>query len=134
MSAPEEELRKNNIPGKWSAFEQFLHIATYHETFLARIDQMISSDAPPVFARYVGDTDPLFLSWTQRPKAEVIAYFKTQRRRLTDRLGSLSPGQVAKKGTHPRFGTFPIAGWTEFFLLHEGHHLFSLFVVLHSGN
>jgi hypothetical protein len=35
--------------------------------------------------------------------------------------------QLALKGTHPKYGTLMITEWTEFFLLHEAHHLFTLF-------
>jgi hypothetical protein len=42
-------------------------------------------------------------------------------------ITNLNDGELLLTGTHPKFGVLTIPGWTEFFLLHEAHHLFTIF-------
>ncbi len=34
--------------------------------------------------------------------------------------------QLMRIGLHPVYGPMTIEGWTEFFLLHEAHHFFTI--------
>jgi hypothetical protein len=45
-------------------------------------------------------------------------------------LSGLGESNLKRTGLHPRYGVLTIPQWTEFFLLHEAHHLFSLFMLL----
>ena len=37
-------------------------------------------------------------------------------------------------GHHPKYGALTLVEWTEFFLLHEAHHLFTLFKLLNEDD
>jgi hypothetical protein len=44
----------------------------------------------------------------------------------------LSPDKLDRTGIHPKYGKLNIIDWTEFFLLHEAHHLFAIFQLTHT--
>jgi hypothetical protein len=52
--------------------------------------------------------------------------FKETREELNEFLFSLSDEQLKRSGHHPVFGLMSINGWTEFFLLHEAQHFFTI--------
>jgi len=120
--APESlSLRPN--PDKWSARENLAHLARYHEVFLDRIERMLAGPAP-VFSRYRAEEDPEWPKWSDRPASEVLAELASLRARLIVKLRSLTEEDFHRTGTHPKFGQMNIALWLEFFLVHEGHHLY----------
>lgn len=129
---PETQLRYRPIPDKWSAFEQLAHISRYTDVFRMERLAIILDETEPVFGRYKADDDPGFAKWVALDKAMLIQRFKQQRQQLTNFLMGLSEAELSRKASHPMFGSLDIAGWTEFFLLHESHHLFALFRLLHT--
>jgi hypothetical protein len=46
------------------------------------------------------------------------------RKQLVERIKALTPEQLPRSGIHSRFGEMSLALWIEFFLVHEGHHLY----------
>jgi len=40
----------------------------------------------------------------------------------------LTPEQMGRQGVHSRMGAMPLSAWLEFFLVHEGHHLYLTFL------
>lgn len=130
--ATEEELKQPVIPGKWSAFEQIVHLVTYQPVLLQRL-QKIESEDSPVFGRYVADTDPAFREGCKKSLKELLTQLKEQRSQINNHLSTLSEQVLQRSARHPKFGTMTIIGWTEFFLLHEAHHLFSIFKLVREG-
>jgi uncharacterized damage-inducible protein DinB len=129
----EEELRRQVIPGKWSMFEQAAHLAAYQPTFYTRL-QRIEHENSPSFERYVADNDPHFHECCKKPLNWLLDYLQSQRAALNQYLLAL-PGQALQRnGLHPKYGTMTVSGWTEFFLLHEAHHLFSIFMLAREMN
>jgi hypothetical protein len=49
---------------------------------------------------------------------------RTLRAELIALVGSLSQAESTRTGLHPTFGELDVAGWLDFFLLHEAHHLY----------
>ena len=60
----------------------------------------------------------------ERSTSDVMNRLAVLRRRVLELLGGLSDEQLARSGVHPLFGEMTIPMWTEFFLLHEAHHLY----------
>lgn len=58
------------------------------------------------------------------------ADFLSGRHRLTSRLRALSPAELRQTARYPVYGRLDVGGWTEFFLLHEAHHLFTMLRLL----
>lgn len=122
----EHELRTRVIPEKWSAYEQMAHLTAYQPMFYNRLKR-IEQEEQPEFEPYVADNDPLFPDCVQRPINEISEDFTTQRFILINHLVSLPDPILRRTGMHKKYGQLSISEWTEMFLLHEAHHLFSIF-------
>lgn len=128
----EEQLKQRIHKDKWSPFEQVAHLVSYQPVFLQRM-QMIERGNNPLFDRYVADNDPAFLESCKKSLNELLNDLMTERVIIISHLMRLSDAVVATTGRHPKYGVLTIAEWTEFFLLHEAHHLFSIFMLTRSA-
>ena len=124
----EEQLIQKVIPGKWSVLEQIAHLAAYQPVFLERIRKM-EKEQGLSFERYVADNDPAFHESCKKTLKELLDDINTQRFLVINHLTSLSEQSLRCTGRHLKFGWLTITEWTEFFLLHEAHHLFSIFML-----
>jgi uncharacterized damage-inducible protein DinB len=115
--------------GKWSALEQLAHLTRYHDVFLERLEGMIRSPGTPL-SRYNADTDPEWASWQAMTLEAVWAAFQERRTRLRQRLEVTSEPEFKVTGVHPLIGAVTVHDLLEMFLLHEGHHLYSIFQAL----
>jgi hypothetical protein len=107
-------------PEEWSARENLAHLARHHAAFLARLRRLLAEDRPAL-GRYRAEEDP---DWPALPPDEVLARLRTLRAELIALVGSLSQAESTRTGLHPTFGELDVAGWLDFFLLHEAHHLY----------
>jgi|SRR6266700_318545 len=125
---PEEQLKLRVIPEKWSAFEQIAHLTAYQPVFLQRM-VAIGLEQGLSFERYVADNDPVFHDCCKKALKELSDDLATQRFLIIRHLTDLPEQSLRRNARHPKFGLLSIPGWTEFFLLHEAHHLFSIFML-----
>lgn len=121
----EEQVKSRPIPGKWSIFENLAHLARYHEIFKERT-MLIAQGGTPQFQPYRADDDPGFFSWQQKSYTQLVTDFHTDRAVLNVQLAAFTPQQLQGTGKHAVYGLFSLEGWTEFFLLHEAHHYFTI--------
>jgi hypothetical protein len=124
----EEQLKKRINPDKWSSFEQITHLVAYQPLFLKRM-QWIAQKDNPLFERYTAENDPYFhecMAWSLK---ELLEDFSTQRFLIVNHIMQLSETTLRREGIHPVYGRFTISQWTDFFLLHEAHHLFAIFML-----
>jgi DinB superfamily len=119
-------LNRHPAPGKWSAQDNIAHLAKYQPVFIDRMNLILIQDNP-VFERYTAESDPDFEAWRAKPTATLLKTLETDRQHLLDLITSLDEEQLHRIGVHKRFGKLSIIDWTEFFLLHEAHHLFTIF-------
>jgi uncharacterized damage-inducible protein DinB len=132
---PEETLRRRIHPDKWSAFENIAHLAAYQPIFLQRLERM-QNESDPQFDRYVADRDPQFASTIENSLEQLLADIDDKRTLLISKLKNMDAHTLGRMGIHPKYGRFAIKEWTEFFLLHEAHHLYAIFMLvqdLHKG-
>ena len=122
----EKIIRERPIPEKWSIFENIAHLGRYHEVVLERTMKILNDDNP-VFSRYVADTDPLFAEWCKKSFPLMMDEFNSTREYLNSLMVSIPNEKLHRTGVHPLFGNMNIEAWTEFFLLHEAHHFFTIF-------
>ena len=120
------QLRKAIITGKWSIFENIVHLATYQHTFLKRMG-IILQEHHPTFNRYTAEADPLFHDNLTLGTSAIMQDLALTREGINAMLTSLSDEELKRIGVHPAYGQMTILQWTEFFLLHESHHLFTIF-------
>jgi phytoene dehydrogenase-like protein len=114
-------------PEEWSARENLAHLARHHAIFLARLRRLLAEDRPAL-GRYRAEEDPEWPAWAALPLDEVLDRLRALRAELVGLVRSLSPAESARTGLHPTFGEMDVAGWLDFFLLHEAHHLYTTLV------
>jgi hypothetical protein len=122
----DEQIRWQIIPGKWSVFENIVHLSTYQHVFMQRVGQILNEENPQ-FSRYTAEADPLFHDNCSKATREIMNDLITTRRELIGKVFSLTQEQLKYTGIHPVFGEMNVIQWLNFFLLHEAHHLFTIF-------
>ena len=121
-----EQLKQRVNPDKWSAFENIVHLVAYNPTFLKRID-LILNEETPVFDPYKAENDPHFHTCLEKPLPVLMKDLQNERLMIFNTITHLNPEQLGRTGMHKKYGQFNLIQWTEFFLLHEAHHLFTTF-------
>lgn len=122
----DDQIRMQIVPGKWSIFENIVHLETYQHVFVQRVRQMLDGGGP-VFERYTAEGDPLFHEHCTRSSREIMQELLSIRKEIASGLLSFNEADLAKTATHPVYGTMDMTQWLNFFLLHEAHHLFTIF-------
>jgi hypothetical protein len=120
------QLEQNPVPGKWSIKDNIAHLACYQPMFIARMHRILERDGV-AFERYNADIDPGFPDWQSRNVDDLLNQIVIDRQTIINLIISLQPEQLGRTGIHPKYGKLTIAEWAEFFLLHEAHHLFTVF-------
>lgn len=122
----DEMIRRQVIPGKWSIFENIVHLQAYQHTFCARMKQLLTGSNPS-FTRYTADGDPMFLDNCSRSVREIVQDLLSLRKEMHALVSALSEKDLAKTANHPLYGKMNLLQWLNFFLLHEAHHMFTVF-------
>lgn len=125
---PEEVIRRRVNPDKWSALENIAHLAAYQPVFIRRLERMQEEEAP-AFDRYVAEQDPHFPEYVAKTLPVLLQDIETQRAVICTKLEGMNDAQLNRKGLHARYGLFAVSQWTDFFLLHEAHHLYTIFMI-----
>ena len=122
----DEQIRRQINPGKWSIFENMVHLQTYQHMFMKRVG-LILNEAIPVFSPYTAEADPLFHDNCELPTGEVVKDLFTIRKGLSSGILSLREPDLEREALHTSYGKMNLVLWLHFFLLHEAHHLFTIF-------
>ncbi len=123
-------LKEHPIPEKWSIHEHLAHLGRYQEIFLERIAVILKGEVP-YLERYKAENDPIFYDWCRWDSAEIIEKAVLDRQTIIDLIGDLPKMQIAQIGVHPKLGRMNVEDWTNFFLLHEAHHIYAIFGLKH---
>lgn len=121
-----DKLTAPPAPGKWSALDNIAHLTRYQKIFIGRMHQILNEDVP-VFDRYNGDLDSEFTPFRSMSLTELLDIINADRTTIFDLLPGLDDTQLSRIGVHPKYGRLTISKWAEFFVLHEAHHLFTIF-------
>ena len=111
---------------KWNIHDNIAHLAKYQITFIERINKILNEDAPH-FDRYKAEDDTDFEVFRKRSDDYLSKCLNEQRTKLIGLISSLSEKDLERIGVHKKYGHLNIIQWIEFFLLHEAHHLFTIF-------
>ncbi len=122
----EEFINRRPETGKWSIQENLVHIVSYHQVFLMRVNKIINSDNP-YFDRYTSEGDANFDKMKKLLSVELLHHLKEERKKVTDFIFNLNKSELQKPGTHQKFGAMNVVEWIEFFLLHEAHHIYTIY-------
>ena len=112
--------------GKWSIKDNIAHLAKYQPIFTERINTILNTNEPH-FGRYKAEDDLDFETWKTLSTEELLKRLNKDRQTLFNLIAALSEVELDKTGYHIKFGKLTIIQWTEFFLLHEAHHIFTIF-------
>ncbi|MCS7068269.1 MAG: DinB family protein [Meiothermus sp.] len=124
--ATPEQLRRRSLPEKWSAHENFAHLAHFTLVTQDRMARILQEEAP-LIERLKPDSEPAFLLLVERSPEEVLAELKSLRAQLNQQVAALSEAQLDRVGVHSAAGPMPLRAWLELFLVHEAHHLYLAF-------
>jgi hypothetical protein len=127
----EKELQLRPIPDKWSVHENIAHLACYQPRVIARTEKILVEDNP-AFEGYIPENDPEFTKFLSMSVEESLAHQKEKRTEIVNLITNLSDEQMNRTGTHSKFGKMNLVEWTEFFLLHEAHHIYTIFKLIRS--
>jgi uncharacterized damage-inducible protein DinB len=122
----DEQVRRPIVPGKWSIFENIVHLQTYQHTFISRVKQILEEDNP-FFPRYTAESDPLFYDNCGLSSREIMQDMLTTRKEMSAGILSFKESDLERTAVHPTYGKMNLVQWLNFFLLHEAHHLFTIF-------
>lgn len=122
----DEQIRRQVVAGKWSIFENIVHLQTYQHVFVSRMRQLLEGNNP-AFPRYTAEADPEFLDNCSKSTREIMHDMITVRKQMAAELPALPVSDFDKTAVHPAFGQMTLPEWLNFFLLHEAHHLFAIF-------
>lgn len=114
------------LPDKWSIKDNVAHLTKYQPVFIDRINTILKNDLP-TFDRYKAELDPDFESWKNRDIADLIKTLHIDRQAIFNLITNLSDQELNRVGLHKKYGKLSVTDWTEFFLLHEAHHIFTIF-------
>ena len=128
----DEQVMRNPLPGKWSIRDNIAHLARYERIFIDRMNTILSANGP-VFEAYRAENDLEFENWLNKDCEELIIELGVDRKTLTSLITGLTEKELQRTGRHQKFGKLTIMEWTEFFLLHEAHHLFTIFRLAHDS-
>ncbi|ASU34188.1 DinB family protein [Mucilaginibacter xinganensis] len=127
----DRQIQQHVIRGKWSIHEHIAHLAKYQPVFIDRVRKILLMDNPE-FEKYSAEDDDGFEIYCAFTTYELLKKISTDREVIYNLVTKLSPDKLDRKGSHPQYGKLDILEWTEFFLLHEAHHLFAIFQLTHS--
>ena len=120
------------VPDKWSISENIAHLARYQVLFLERLKKILNTDNP-VFEAYQAEKDPEFEKWLKKDHIQLLEEINKERELIIDQLTTLTAKELERSGVHSKLGSLTVLDWTEFFLLHEAHHMFTIFRLAHSS-
>jgi uncharacterized damage-inducible protein DinB len=122
----DELINKHPAKDKWSIKDNIAHIAYYHLRFLSRMELIIKGKKK-FFQKYHPDKDLDFIEWRKMSKEELLSKLEANRSKVIDYIQNLKEEDLEKTGTHQKFGEMNIVQFIEFFLLHEAHHIYTIF-------
>jgi hypothetical protein len=125
------QLSAHVVKGKWSIHENIAHLAKYQPVFLDRIRKILTMDEPE-FGSYRAEDDDEFEIYCAFTPYELLKKISHDRETIYHLITTLPPDKLQRTGIHARYGKLDVLEWTEFFLLHEAHHLYTIFQLVHS--
>ena len=121
-----------SLPGKWNIHDNIAHLAKYQPVFLDRIRKILTNDEPE-FEAYKAENDDEFEIYCAFTTYELLKKISIDREIIYQLITHLPPDKLDRTGIHPKYGNLTVLEWTEFFLLHEAHHLYAIFQLVYSG-
>jgi len=124
------QIQRRPPGGKWNIHENIAHLAKYQPVFIDRVHKILTIDEPG-FGVYKAEDDDEFEIYRSFTTYELLKKISSDREVIFHLVTHLPADKLERTGTHPKYGKLTISEWSEFFLLHEAHHLFTIFQLAH---
>jgi uncharacterized damage-inducible protein DinB len=111
---------------KWNIHDNIAHLTKYQLVFIDRLRAIIKGYSPH-FERYKAEHDSDFERFRKMAESDLLKSLNQNRKLLSDLILDLPGDDLGKTGVHKKFGELNIIQWLEFFMLHEAHHIFTIF-------
>jgi hypothetical protein len=121
-----ERMNYRISPEKWSIHDNIAHLAKYQPVFIERIHTILKENNHE-FERYRAEDDPEFETWRSWNTDKLLEKSDHHRAIIFELTEPLTAEQLKRVGIHKKFGNLTLEKWIEFFLLHEAHHIFTIF-------
>lgn len=128
----EERVMARPEPGKWSIHDNIAHLAKYQPVFLERVNAILHLHEP-VFNAYRAEFDPDFETWRSWDTQDLLGKLDGDRREIFGLVTGLSESELGRIGIHKKRGRLTVVDWSEFFVLHEAHHIYTIYQLAHTA-
>jgi hypothetical protein len=122
---PQAVLKRRPRPGKWSAHEHACHLVTIHPVMSARLDLMLTDPRPRIV--------PYFPSAQEEEGAllnmdldETMERFSNDRRRLVERLNTLSAEDWRRTAEHGEYTHYSVFIMFRHLAMHDMFHAYRI--------
>lgn len=118
---PPQILKRRPSPGKWSAYENAIHLSQSDAAFRARLD-LILSEPEPVIKSIENSPEDEAGAMLDVDLDESLDRYVRERASLVERLKKLSPAEWQKTAIHEAFDHYSVFIMFRHLYLHEMHH------------
>lgn len=120
---PPQILKRRPSPGKWSAYENAIHLSQSDVAFRARLD-LILSTPEPVIKTIENSAEDEAGAMLDVDLDESLERYVRERAALVERLQQLSPEEWQKTAVHEAFDHYSVFIMFRHLYVHEMHHAY----------
>jgi hypothetical protein len=120
---PAEILKRRPSPGKWSAYENAIHLSQSDIAFRARLD-LILSEPEPFIQSIENSAEDEAGAMLDVDLDESLDRYVRERASLVERLRKLSPDEWQKTAVHEAFDHYSVFIMFRHLYVHEMHHAY----------
>ncbi len=122
---PPHILKRRPSPGKWSAYENAIHLSQSDVAFRARLD-LILSEPEPFIKVIENSAEDEAGAMLEVDLDESLERYVRERASLVERLKKLSPNEWQKTAVHEAFDHYSVFIMFRHLYVHEMHHAYLL--------
>jgi hypothetical protein len=122
---PPQNLKRRPAPNKWSAHEHACHISTGHETFLSRLELMLSNPHPQIKSMEPSPDEEAGSLLSVDLDAALSGYVR-ERALVVRRLKELSAQDWQRTAEHEAFSHYSVHIMFRHMLMHEMLHAYRI--------
>jgi hypothetical protein len=125
QEVPEPILKRRPRPGKWSAHEHACHLALVHPRMSIRLDLMLTDPSPRIkpYLPHLDEEDGAML---KVDLGEAMERFSIDRRRLVERLNTLSAEDWQRTGEHGEYTHYSVFIMFRHLAMHDMFHAYRI--------
>ncbi len=98
---------------------------------MIRIDKILT-EQEPLLQNYMPENDAEFGAWQKWETAQLLDRLDNDRAAICRTVTRLTNDELLRVGIHDSWGRLALVDWLESMLLHEGHHIWTIFRLVHN--